>query len=842
MIMTFVKKTKIKSRAFITNLALKDLSPETAIAIAAPIIFDAGWYRKVFDAGWYRKVYSEYLNQGDDEWNHYLNDGGFHGLDPSPFFDSDWYLEENPDVKNAGINPFLHFITIGYSENRNPSPFFDIDFYTSSDPEIRKQNINPLVHYLKHGYLEGRLPHPIYKLKTIFTGGYSSPLPTPAQFACRDDVPQKKIAVMIPCHNKWAYTKRCIDAILNSGDMDLCDIWVIDDASIDETSLIESNSKFKVLRISENLGFVEACNFGFLNLCEKYEMIYLLNNDTEPLQNFLSEALVGINREDNISMCGSRLINSDGTLQEAGGIIFQEGSCANYGFSDNPDLALYNKFRHCDYVSGAALLIRSNFLVEAGFFDSQFSPGYYEDTDLSMRARSLGWSVVVNPKSAVIHHLGKSHGTDVGNLSSIKQYQQVNLHKFVSKWRNELSEHLNQAEDSKAFEHYSHFLHVSAHRITKDRRKLILWVDHNVPQPLEDSGSLRAMSLIEETVALGYDLIFLSKNDYLVGSLGHRKLIECGIPVFRNLVEVKAFLQACQLDVELLWVSRITSFIEGDDALIENFLDTKIIFDSVDLHFQRLELEKELEVFRYVDVKPATPSTNLEIEKIRRSEIAAAKLADLSIAVSVEEQETLASFVPGAVVEVLRNVNHIPNKIKDFDARTGIVFIGGFAHEPNLDGILWFLNDIWPLVDDAVRSQGLKIIGSQTPKILKELKAENVEILGYVPDSNSIVSNSRLSIAPLRYGAGMKGKVTQAISLGTPVVGTTYAFQGLNEDTEVKWWEENDPSQFAKKINHVYANQELWQSMQELGRSYSSSYLSRLRARQDLIRIFELLE
>jgi GT2 family glycosyltransferase len=828
-----IRKFKVLSRNFVTNLALKSLSPETAIAIAAPMIFDSNWYKK---------VYSEHLVEDEDGWSHYLRKGGFQGFDPSPYFDSDWYLEENPDVKNARVNPLLHFITTGFSENRNPSPFFDVAFYTSTDPQIQELNVNPLVHYLKHGYLEGRSPHPIYNLKTVSTTGYVSPLSNKKHTVPLIEASQKKIAVMIPCHNKWAYTKRCIEAILASGDMNLCDIWIIDDASTDETSSMQSNQSFGVIRTSENLGFVEACNLGFLNLCDSYDLIYLLNNDTEPLPNFLSEALIGINRDEKTAMCGSRLINSDGTLQEVGGIVFQDGTCANYGYSGNPDLAMYNKFRHCDYVSGAAVLIRTDFLISAEFFDVQFSPGYYEDTDLAMRARSLGWSVVVSPKSAVIHHMGKSHGTDVSDSGTIKHFQQINSHKFVSKWRNELSEHINLSEISNSTQHFSHILHRAALRLDKKQRKLILWVDHNIPQPLEDSGSLRAATLIEETIDLGYDVVFLSKNHYVVDSWGHRKLTESGIPVFRNLEEVDQFLEAIQREPQFLWVSRVTSFIYGNDALIENFAGAKVIFDTVDLHFQRLRLEQELKDNLNPVYEVATSGNDLLIEKIKRSELAIAKIADVSLAVSVPEQETLASFIPGATVEVLRNVNNVPINVKNFDERRGLVFIGGFAHVPNLDGILWFLKDIWPLLDDSVMSHGLTVVGSQTPKLLKELKIENVKVLGYVPDSNSIVENARMSIAPLRYGAGMKGKVTQAISLGTPVVGTTYAFEGLHEDIDAKWWEENDPAEFAVMINHVYENRDLWQSMQDQGREYSSKYLSRHRARQDLVRIYGHLD
>ena len=145
--------------------------------------------------------------------------------------------------------------------------------------------------------------------------------------------------------------------------------------------------------------------------------------------------------------------------------------------------------------------------------------------------------------------------------------------------------------------------------------------------------------------------------------------------------------------------------------------------------------------------------------------------------------------------------------------KNSILFIGGFNHPPNLDGITWFIKDVWPLIEDKCSAKGikLKIIGSHMPESLYELSNENIDLIGYVEDIEPLFRNALFSIAPLRYGAGLKGKVATSLSYGIPVIGTTIAFEGMKKNQSINFdnYTANSHTDFAEVISHFLENPHL---------------------------------
>ncbi len=204
----------------------------------------------------------------------------------------------------------------------------------------------------------------------------------------------------------------------------------MDNASTDETSeklgLIQNINTIQNL---ENLGFVEACNAGVNAARGNY--VLLLNNDTEVTPGWL-EAMMAPFTDERVGAVGAKLIYPDGRLQEAGNIVWQDGSGWNYGRGDNPDLFNYNYLKEVDYCSGAALMVPKKLWDRIGGFDSRFAPAYYEDTDLCFSIRSKGYRVMYQPDARIIHHEGATAGTDISR--GFKRYQPINLEKFKEKW------------------------------------------------------------------------------------------------------------------------------------------------------------------------------------------------------------------------------------------------------------------------------------------------------------------------------------------------------------------------------------------------------------------------
>jgi GT2 family glycosyltransferase len=247
------------------------------------------------------------------------------------------------------------------------------------------------------------------------------------------------VSVVIPVHDQVAYTRRCLEALEQSAPGGLYEVIVVDDASTDETAgfLRTQAPRVRALRNEVNTGFVGACNRGAA--AARGEWILFLNNDTEPRPGWLEALLRLTETESDVGAVGAQLVYGNGTLQEAGGIVFRDGSGWNFGRGDAPGRPAYQRACEVDYCSGAALMVRRDLFERLGGFDPRYAPAYYEDTDLCFGVRSLGYKVWYCPASVVTHFEGISNGTDTSG--GLKRYQVVNREKFVAKWREALARH-----------------------------------------------------------------------------------------------------------------------------------------------------------------------------------------------------------------------------------------------------------------------------------------------------------------------------------------------------------------------------------------------------------------
>jgi GT2 family glycosyltransferase len=214
------------------------------------------------------------------------------------------------------------------------------------------------------------------------------------------------------------------------------EIVVVDDASTDETPTVlarwaERDERIRILRNTQNAGFIVSCNRGAETA--HGEILVFLNNDTLPQAGWLAPLLRTLRERADAGAVGGKLIYPDGTLQEAGGIIFADATGCNFGRNDkSPNAPLYNFLREVDYCSGALLATPRALFLGLGGFDLRYAPAYYEDTDYCFALRAAGRKVYYQPESVVIHFEGVTSGTDVKN--GIKSYQAVNRGKFMEKW------------------------------------------------------------------------------------------------------------------------------------------------------------------------------------------------------------------------------------------------------------------------------------------------------------------------------------------------------------------------------------------------------------------------
>jgi len=237
----------------------------------------------------------------------------------------------------------------------------------------------------------------------------------------------------------------------------------------------------------------------------------------------------------------------------------------------------------------------------------------------------------------------------------------------------------------------------------------------------------------------------------------------------------------------------------------------QIWFDTIDLHYLRLRRQFELD---------GKKSTRNQAELAHREEMAVMAQSDLTIVVSEVEVEELAREAPAARVAVVSNIHEIDETETRREGRNGVLFIGGFQHPPNVDAVEFYAEQIWPLFREQCPKVPTYIIGSKMPDRLRELgERHGLVMLGFVEDLSPYFDECVLSIAPLRYGAGVKGKVNQALSFGLPVVGTPIALEGMGLIDQEHILMASEPEAFASAMAEAYSDEALWSKLSRNGRA-----------------------
>ncbi len=295
---------------------------------------------------------------------------------------------------------------------------------------------------------------------------------------------------MIPVHGHIAATAACVRQLQATLPRDaVVEIIVVDDASADDTAATltqwcQRDRRIRVVTNDVNVGFGESCNRGAK--AAQHDMLVFLNNDTLPQAGWLPPLLAPL-RDASVGAVGARLLFPDGSLQEAGGVVFSDASGWNFGRgSADPDDPLFSYVRAVDYCSAAALATPRARFLELGGFDERFAPAYYEDTDYCFTLRAHGLKVLYQPASVIVHVEGKTAGTDEGG--GVKRAQSANRVVFQTKWRDALrAQPPPTAVDRAAL--YRH-----AARDPHTRRALVC--APTLPEWDRESGSRRVFDLI----------------------------------------------------------------------------------------------------------------------------------------------------------------------------------------------------------------------------------------------------------------------------------------------------------------------------------------------------------
>lgn len=569
-----------------------------------------------------------------------------------------------------------------------------------------------------------------------------------------------EISIIIPVYNQFDYTYHCLEAILNNSESWQYEVIIADDCSSDlTTNLNEVVTGVKIFHNKENLHFLLNCNNAAKQASGKY--IVFLNNDTQVQKDWLTYLVALMRQDSSIGMVGSKLLYADGYLQEAGGILWKDASAWNYGNRQNPNDSEFNYVHEADYISGAAIMIRTFLWKEIGGFDESFVPAYCEDSDLAFEVRKHGYKVMYQPKSVVVHFEGISNGTDL--TSGQKKYQVENQKKFYAKWKDELEKN-----------HFDNGTELFVARDRSQKKKHVLVIDHYVPQYDKDAGSKTTFMYLKMLVSKGYKITFLGDNFYQHEPYT-TELQQMGIFVLygpKYAENWKAWLLENINYFDIFYLNRPHITIKYIDFIKEN-TNKKIIYYGHDLHFLRIRREYELS---------GNQKTADEAERWLKQELSIMRKADMNYYPSVIEKDEIHKMdssipvkaITAYVYEMFREVRYIPDK------RQGLLFVGGFGHDPNLDAVLWFLEKIYPKVYEKTNAP-FYIVGSKAPDSILQIRTPGVVVKGFVAEEElqMLYDTSRIAVVPLRYGAGVKGKVVEALYYGIPIVTTSVGAEGI---------------------------------------------------------------
>jgi hypothetical protein len=340
------------------------------------------------------------------------------------------------------------------------------------------------------------------------------------------------------------------------------------------------------------------------------------------------------------------------------------------------------------------------------------------------------------------------------------------------------------------------------------RNKTILVIDACLPQYDKDSGSNRMQHLLRMFRNLGYNVLFFPDNGKPTEPY-FTLLKDLGIEVIYKSRSSRTWqkeLKQCLHRVDICWLSR-PDLNEKYSYIFHINPTIKWIYDSVDLHYVRLGREVHLLTDERMRLRLQTRADAFE-----KLEVSLAKRADVTIAITTTEADELARR--GArLVKVVPNIHVAQESTNTFEQRTGIMFIGGFAHQPNIDAVEWLIKDIMPSVWKALPDVKVYLVGSNPTQEVCSLANAQVIVTGYVHDVSSYFNDSRIFVAPLRYGAGMKGKIGQALEYALPVVSTKIGTEGMNLQHGTHVIEAMTIPELQHSILELYTNKALWNKL-----------------------------
>lgn len=614
------------------------------------------------------------------------------------------------------------------------------------------------------------------------------------------------VTVQIVQWGKTEMTERSIASVLRSefpGDLH---VILYDNDSPNGPGHVVADERVQVVLGDENIGFGPAHNK--IAQMAQSDLLIILNNDTILDRLAIARLVERYEQTPSAGAVTPQYRDFDGSTLEMGGYLGADGSGWQLFRSGHPPPSFMQRPYRADYGSGACLLVSRDDFLSLGGFDDLYAPAYYEDADLCLKLREMGRATVVEPAAVVYHYEGATSGRDI--TTGPKQFQARNRSRFVQRWSETLQD-----------QPIATFKSALAAAISPrdPLKKRILFIAPHLPKPDRDAGSSRMLSMLSGMVQRGHAVAFWC--EHTGDAQRYAPLVEeAGIhwfgpssptrwmmpePVAMAPSSVQELLELGFWDgVIIAWHPTAERFAP---VVREILPGVPLMIDAVDLHFLREERAA------YVGA-----SVDGAVGRVRELDTYAQ--ATGVITASPVETDVLSSLIPGLPVHSFPAVAGIEAQVqRDESERDQLLFLGSANHLPNLDAIDYWIESLAdPIAEKIGRRVPLRVVGTGFDAMSEEWMdraGDRVVMAGWIPDLKSEFMATRAFLAPLRYGAGTKGKILTGVAHNVPIITTSIGAEGNETFVRDSLIVVDEPSDLIDAVVHMLTNDEAWEDRRQ---------------------------
>ena len=567
-----------------------------------------------------------------------------------------------------------------------------------------------------------------------------------------------RVSVIVCAQHGYTAALRCLHRLSSQPPAASFEVILVNDTCTDpDMAKLANIPGLRIETMTEVSGYARCCNRAADLARGAY--VHFLSDQVLVHDGWLDNLLRTFEVRRDCALVGPKLLLADGRLQAAGGVVWRDGSAWHLGHGDDPARPDYSYLRETDYCSGVALLIRSALFRNLGRFTGADASTHCEDVDLAFKVRASGGRVYFQPDSLVSQmRLGDAITQSMGRR------QLENAHAIRASWANVLD-----AE---------HRPYDSGVRIARERlkpRRTILIVDQYVPKPDRDAGSRSVWDIVTTLIEDGWNVKFWPHTLWYEPGYTER-LQAIGVEVLYGADNADRFgslLEELGSSLAAVLINR-PMIAKEYLAQVRTHSTAKVLYYGHDIHYLRLRDQARL-----LRTRP-----NGEQRLMSHLEPRIWKLSDVVLYPSdseVGEVRALDPAIEAHQIPLLAFDSFGEPRAARRNDKPRLLFVAGFGHPPNRDGALWLMRDVLPILRRRGIEFELNVVGANVPGELRSLLAPDIRMLGSVSDDelDRLYQTSDLALVPLRYGAGVKGKVVEALRWGLPLVTTPAGVQGV---------------------------------------------------------------